>query len=508
MDPEKTTPGILRPDAERQEQIEGEGIFADTDKHKQDVAAGSVTNVDDFASDIVVDPIIEKRILRRLDASLAPLFCVLYFLSYLDRSNIGNAAVAGLSDQLELSGPQLSTSISVFYATYVSLIVPIVLAVRWLKTNRAVSVMLLSWSLVTIGTAFVRHYHSLIVCRLILGICEAGLFPCISLYITSIYNPREQGLRNAYLFGAASLSGMFGGLVATGITKISSAGTLRGWSWLYIIEGLVSICVVPWAYFGLPEFPAKSKRWTAEELETLERRELKRQEYMGNYEFDWSQVWSTFKDWRLYTGCAIQFFQDIILYGFTSFLPSIIKGGLGYDSLQAQYLGVPVYFLGGVALFSAALAGDRWGLRGTIIFVCDAFAVAGYIILLAVESPGVRYFACYLVAIALFCGPGLNETWIVNNTAPHYRRATALGMCQTLGNIAGVVAPQVYRQAPYRLGHWFSLGSVIMCMILIAIQIVYFRSENRRKEEMVRGERPDDRNDKSGEHNLNFRYVY
>lgn len=304
MDPEKTTPGILRPDAERQEQLEGEDISADADKHKQDVAAGSVTNVDDFASDIVVDPIIEKRILRRLDASLAPLFCVLYFLSYLDRSNIGNAAVAGLSDQLELSGPQLSTSISVFYATYVSLIVPIVLAVRWLKTNRAVSVMLLSWSLVTIGTAFVRHYHSLIVCRLILGICEAGLFPCISLYITSIYNPREQGLRNAYLFGAASLSGMFGGLVATGITKISSAGTLRGWSWLYIIEGLVSICVVPWAYFGLPEFPAKSKRWTAEELETLQRRELKRQEYMGNYEFDWAQVWSTFKDWRLYTGYA------------------------------------------------------------------------------------------------------------------------------------------------------------------------------------------------------------
>lgn len=159
-------------------------------------------------SEVYVDPMMEKRVLRRLDFRFAPLFCALYFMSYLDRSNIGNAAVAGMTDQLGLTGPQFSTAVSVFYATYVCLMIPLVLSLRILKTHRAISVMAFAWSAVTIGTAFVRSFPSLVACRLVLGICEAGFFPCISLYITMVYNRREQGLRFAYLFAATSLSGM------------------------------------------------------------------------------------------------------------------------------------------------------------------------------------------------------------------------------------------------------------------------------------------------------------
>ncbi|KAH7010185.1 high-affinity nicotinic acid transporter [Ilyonectria destructans] len=472
---------------------------------------GQVKNesiAEESPSDIYVDPIIEKRVLRRLDYRFAPLFCALYFMAYLDRSNIGNAAVAGLKDQLNLSGPQFSTAVSLFFATYVILMLPLVLAVRKLKVHRAISVMVAAWSLVTIGTAFVRSFGSLLACRLILGICEAGFFPCISIYITMVYNRREQGLRFAYLFAATAFSGMFGGLVATGITKIGTVGGLHAWSWLYIIEGLISLSVIPWAWYGLPEFPAKAKFWTPEERETMEQRDLQRREYMGSEAFDRSQVLSAMKDWRLYTGALVQFFQDIILYGFSSFLPSILKDGLGYSSLQAQYLSVPVYLLGGISFFAAALVGDKWGLRGSVLLVLDIFAVVGYAILLGVESSSVQYLACFMIAIPLYCGPGLNETWIVNNTAPHYRRATALGFSQAIGNVAGVVAPQVYRQAPYRLGHWSSLVSTIISMALISVQLFHFKLENRKKDQIARGERPDDRKTVVGEDNLEFRYVY
>ncbi|KAH7363015.1 high-affinity nicotinic acid transporter [Plectosphaerella cucumerina] len=394
--------------------------------------------------DVYVDPVLEKKVLRRLDKRFAPLFCALYFMAYLDRSNIGNAAVAGLRTDLGLTGPQFSVAVSVFFATYVVFMVPFVLAQRWLKTHRAIAAMACAWSVVTICTAFVSNYGGLLTCRLVLGICESGFFPCISLYITMVYNRQEQGLRFAYLFSATAFSGMFGGLVATGITRIGSVGGLGAWSWLYIIEGLISLLVVPWAFFGLPEVPARARWWTPEERDTMERRELKRQEYMGANSFEWAQVVSALRTWRLYTGALIQFFQDIILYGFSSFLPSILRDGLGYSTLEAQYLSVPVYLLGGVSFFVAALIGDRWGLRGSALFVLDIFAVVGYAILLAVENSGVRYFACFMIALPLYCGPGLNETWIVNNTAPHYRRATSLGISQAVGNVAGVVAGQVY----------------------------------------------------------------
>lgn len=204
----------------------------------------------------------------------------------------------------------------------------------------------------------------------------------------------------------------------------------------------------------------------------------------------------------------IQFFQNIILYGFSTFLPSILRNGLGFTSLQAQYLSVPVYFLGGVSFFIAATIGDKWGFRGTCVLVLDTFAVIGYALLVGAENNAIKYFACYLIAIPLYCGPGLNETWIVNNTAPHFRRATALGISQAVGNVAGVVAPQVYRSAPYMLGHWSSLTSALISMSLIAIQIIFFKFQNRKKDQIARGEREDDRKTIIGEDNLDFRYVY
>ncbi|KXJ88343.1 major facilitator superfamily domain-containing protein, partial [Microdochium bolleyi] len=358
------------------------------------------------ANVVAVDAALQKRIVRKLDIRMAPLFCALYFFSYLDRSNIGNAAVAGLNDQLKLSGAQYSTAVSVFFATYVLSMVPLVLLLRKIKTHRAITVMAAAWSIVTIGTAFVRSYESLVACRLILGLCEGGFFPCISLYITMVYNREEQGIRFAYLFAATAFSGMFGGLIATGITRIGQAAGLLPWSWLYIIEGIISLAVVPWAWYGLPEYVAKARWWTPEERQAMELGEGMRREYMGEEEFDWTQVQSALKDWRLYTGALIQFFQDIILYGFSTFLPSILRNGLGYSTLEAQYLSVPVYFLGGVAFFVGAHIGDKWGFRGTTLLVLDIFAIVGYALLATVDNSGVKYMACYLIALPLYCGPG------------------------------------------------------------------------------------------------------
>lgn len=92
--------------------------------------------------------------------------------------------------------------------------------------------------------------------------------------------------------------------------------------------------------------------------------------------------------------------------------------------------------------------------------------------------------------------------------ASYYRHATAIGIQQTVGNIAGIVAPQVYRAAPYRLGHWCSLASVLISMVLIATQIGYLYILNRRKFQIAQAERSDDRKETTGEGDLDFRYVY
>lgn len=134
----------------------------------------------------------EKQVVHKLDWRLAPLFAALYFIAYLDRSNIGNAAVAGMTTSLRLTGPQYSTAVSVFFATYVPLELPIVLFMQKMGPHRAIALMCFGWSVVTIGTAFVKNFGQLVAVRVLLGITEAGFFPGLSLYITMVYKKEEQ----------------------------------------------------------------------------------------------------------------------------------------------------------------------------------------------------------------------------------------------------------------------------------------------------------------------------
>lgn len=134
----------------------------------------------------------ETRLLNKLDWRLAPLFAVLYFVAYLDRSNIGNAAVVGMNDDLGLTDPQYSTAVSVFFATYVALEIPIVLGAQIIGVHHAITIMCVGWCAITIGTAFVNNFGELVAVRVLLGAFEAGFFPCLSLYITRIYKKEEQ----------------------------------------------------------------------------------------------------------------------------------------------------------------------------------------------------------------------------------------------------------------------------------------------------------------------------
>jgi hypothetical protein len=140
------------------------------------------------------------------------------------------------------------------------------------------------------------------------------------------------------------------------------------------------------------------------------------------------------------------------------------------------------------------------------ILFANIFGIVGYIVLLTVSTDGVRYFATFLCAVAVYNGPGLNVTWINVNVAPHYRRATTIGFQQTIANTAGIVAGQIYRKSPYRLGHSFSLGALCLAQVLIVVKMLYIKRWNTRKEKIARGEIPDTRKYKTGDRALDYKY--
>jgi len=455
--------------------------------------------------DFYVDPVKEVKLLAKLDLAFTPVIMLVYLSCFLDRSNIGNVKVAGILTDIHATNQQFSTAVSIFYATYVAFESPAAILMKKVTPRVILTTLCTVWSLTTIFTGFIHNVGGLYATRLILGACEAGLFPCLNLYLTMVYRREEQAKRVAYLFSCAALSGAFGGLLAYGLLQMDGISGVAGWRWVYIIEGCFSILVVVAVFFGLPNDPTNAWFLNAEEREMMRCRNGQRQKYLGSEKFSWDEIWIEMRDPKLYLSGLIQFMQDVLLYGFSTFLPSILKA-MSYDTLQSNYLTIPVYLWGAIIFLCMAWISDRWSIRGPIVMFANIFGIVGYILLLTVEHNGVKYFATYLCAVAVYVGPGINLTWLNVNVAPHYRRATAIGFQQTMGNTAGAVAGQIYRNPPYKLGNSFSLGALCLSQVLIACKIVYVKRQNRLKELIAAGEVEDKRKVKTGDRELDFKY--
>lgn len=265
----------------------------------------------------------------------------------------------------------------------------------------------------------------------------------------------------------------------------------------------VACAVIVW--FGLPNDPTNAYFLSKEQKDLMAVRYALNKQYNGSEKFSWEEIKIALTDPKIYLSGCIQFCQDILLYGFSTFLPAIIKD-FGHTTLQTQYLTIPVYIFGGLCFLTAAYLSDRLKFRSPFLLFTNCFGILGYILLLSVSSNAVKFFATFLCAISVYNGPGLNVTWLNVNVAPHYRRATAIGMQQTMGNTAGIVAGQIYRQNPYKLGHGFSLGALVVSQLLILLEIWYLKRCTAQKDKISRGEVEDKRRVKSGDCDLEFKY--
>ncbi|KAK3386779.1 major facilitator superfamily domain-containing protein [Podospora didyma] len=452
-----------------------------------------------------LDPAEERRLLLKLDAFFVPIIMIVYLSCFLDRSNIGNVKVAGMPQDIGATPAQFSTAVSIFYATYVAFEAPWSILLKKLTPRFLLTALCVVWSLTTIFSGFITSIGGLYAARLILGACEGGLFPGLNLYLTMVYKREEQGRRVSYLFVCTALSGAFGGLLAYVLLKMDGIGGYAGWRWVYIIEGIFSVLIALIIWFGLPNDPTKAYFLNDREKQMMRIRAAQRSQYMGSEEFSWEEIRITLKDPKMWISGAIQFCQDILLYGFSTFLPSIITS-MGYNSLEAQYLTIPVYILGGLSFLGLAFISDRLCIRGPFILFANVFGIIGYILIMCPTANGIKFFGTFLCAIAVYNGPGLNLTWLNVNVAPHYRRAASIGFQQTLGNTAGIVAGQIYREAPYVLGNGFSVAAIGLSQFLILGKWFYIRRCNEMKRKIESGEIPDTRKVKTGDRELDFKY--
>ncbi|KAG7095743.1 hypothetical protein E1B28_006453 [Marasmius oreades] len=472
--------------------------------------------LDDFTDDELlayeIDPKEKKHLARKLDCFIAPVLMILYLIAFLDRSNIGNAAVGGMTTALNLPPDGLSVATSIFYATYVSFETPMTTFLKSLRASRLIPAVVILWGVTVMASAWMSNYAGLIATRLVLGMLEAALTPCLFLWITAFYQRDELARRQCFLFISAALSGVVGGLIAAGLLKMNGLGGMQGWQWLYCIEGAITIVI---GFITIPFVPDSHEgAWylTKREKFLMRVREVQSREYMGDASFSLGEVKKAFTDPIVYLSGFVQMGLDTCLYGFSTFLVVIINQ-FGYNAITSQLLTAPIYFWAAFVYFVGALISDRYNKRFWLIFPLAGVSVVGYAVLVAAHgNVGVSLFACFLTGTGIYIGVGLSVTWISVNMAGYRKRSTAIGLQQTLGNIGGIIAGQIYRSTDkpfYRLGHAISLGAMALAMMGMIVEVMVYKSRNDAKDRMTEEEkRQQDIDGVTGDRHHSFRQVW
>ncbi|KAI5253154.1 high-affinity nicotinic acid transporter [Aureobasidium subglaciale] len=448
----------------------------------------------------------EKKVLRKFDRFLLPPIAVILLVAYLDRSNLGNAKVFGFEDGIGLVGNQFNTISTLFYPFYVLFEVPWTMAVKRFGANHVLGIAMIAWSVITLCTGFIQNYSQAIAVRVLLGAFEAGLVPSIVFIISTIWERERQSKRVAIIYGMNCLSGAIGGLIAYGIESMGDRNGLESWRWLFIVEGAISVVLCGICWCLLPKNAETAWFLNADEKAIMVARKQRNLVTRGTEEFSWSHVRVAFTDPIIYIASASFFSASIALFGFGTFLPTIIKG-LGFTSLQANYMTIPVYLFATLTLVTATFASDRIKKRAAVLVVLPVAPIIGYIIACGTASHAAGYFAMFLCGGGIYSYNCIILTWISTNISPDYKRSMAMPFFVSLANISGVVSSQIY---PSTDGPRYLMGNAVSAsmetLALCGVVAVWWTLRRRNMEkEKLRAEGVED-NGKIGDQALDFVY--
>ncbi|KAJ4859396.1 major facilitator superfamily domain-containing protein [Trichoderma breve] len=401
----------------------------------------------------IEDGVNERALLRKLDWRLLPAVGVLYLLSFLDRSNVGNARIEGMVSDLHMTGNQYLTGLTVYFIGYVLFEIPCNVILKKTSPRLWLPTLTIAW-----------------------GVTESGLFPGVVFYLSMC---------------AASLAGAFGGILAYGIGKMAGVVWSNGWRWIFILEGIATVIVATIAYWFIENYPDTAKFLTKPEREFIQTRLAADCDAMIKEEFTWSAVLEAVRDPNCWLYSLGFHTMSLPLYTLSLFLPTIISN-LGYTAAKAQLLTIPPYALAFVTTVVVAIASEKLGKRAVFLAGSSLTAAIGYIILLAntdpVARPGVSYLGTFFAAAGIYPSTALVLSWPAINVSGQTKRAIANAMQISIGNLGAVMGTQLYRSNDgprFVVGHSMALAYLCANAIVATYIGWRLRAQNKAREEIA-----------------------
>jgi MFS family permease len=423
---------------------------------------------------------VEAETLRVVTVRLVPLLMALYFVNFLDRTNLG-IAKAEISADLQLSATMFGLASGIFFIGYVLVEVPSNLALVRFGARRWLARIAVSWGIVAVAIAFAPNAGTLLVLRFLLGVAEAGLFPGVVFYLSqwfpAAYRARVVGV---FMLAVPVASAVGTPLAAWLIQTGHGVWGLAGWRFMMICVGLPAVLLGLVCWFYLTDRPADAhwlnsaqRRWLTDTLAAEER------QISTQYRFPLRRTLTSPRVWAL----AIVYFAVAYgLYALAFFLPSIVAGfrktfGVQLSLLQVGFITAVPYVFGAVAMFLWSRHADR--TREHVWHVAIPLLLGGLAIPMALylRHPVAVMVPVVIAAMGIFAA--LPVFWALpSRFLTGAAAAAGIGLINSLGNLGGFAAPYATGALEDLTGtNKAGMWAVGILLVLGSILVVWLRGE-------------------------------
>lgn len=342
-----------------------------------------------------------------------------------------------------------------------------------------------AWGIVTIGMGFVKNRHGLAGLRACLGAFEAVLFPGSSFLISCWYPRHEMAQRMAWFYSSSIAVTGFASIISWAISHLDTRGALRGWSWIFVMWGIITCVIGAIAWIFLVDFPDKATFITEEQRVFIQTRIDRDRGDAAPDKITWPKFLKYAKDIKIWLFAYV--FMGITLgaYQIAFFLPAI-QASMGFNNMEIQLLVCPVYVWAIIPAMLSARLSDRYRVRGPILLVNTVCLVTGATLFwqLPLSQKGARLFGVFLAFGAITAMIPMVVSWSQTSVRRQSKRAFSSAVVVAFGGVGGILASVAFMEkeakAGYPTGMTLAVALQASNLPVVAGLMAWFRYQNKR----------------------------
>ena len=433
----------------------------------------------------VVDPV-ERSAIRKVSIRLVPFVGLMFFINFLDRTAISFAGPNGMAKDLGLSASQFGLAAGIFFVGYIFLEIPSNLALHKFGARRWLARIMVTWGIVSMLFTWVNGVQELYVLRFLLGVAEAGFFPGAILFLSMWVPARYRSHILALFYLAQPLTTVIGAPVAALLIGAHGAWGLAGWRIMFLGVAVPAILIGVVAWFYLVDRPSQAKwltpaerDWLGAELAAEER--AKANSAARHHVHPVAALTSG----RVWMFALVYFGLIYGLYALAFFLPTIIGGfegrfGTHFNVFQKGLITAVPYLPAAVALFLWSRDATRRGVRSWHVAIPSLLGALSIPLALYMHSPTASIAVVTVTACAIFCA--LPNFWALPARVLSGAAAAAgIALINTVGNLAGFVAPYITGVVRDATGSYQASMLVVGALMLMSACLALVAGSNARR---------------------------